>query len=123
MVLGVFSGSAAEIKFQIPPEWRLENAAVSWCWAAPNCKAAHHPHAGTSTTQLATQEKLFSQSSQALMSHHKMFPPAEVQDTISKTQGLVSPGQDTSLQCLLHRDAVPANHHQVGVQWTLNTAD
>ena len=59
MVLGVVSGSAAEIMFQIPAEWRLENAAVSWCWAAPNCKAAHHPHAGTSTTQLATQEKLF----------------------------------------------------------------
>ena len=75
MVLGVFSGSAAEIMLQIPPDRRLENAAVSWCWAAPNCKAAHHPHAGTSTTQLATQEKLFSQSSQALMSHHKNQTP------------------------------------------------
>ena len=54
-----------------------------------------------------------------------MFPPAGVQDTISKTQGLVSPDQDTSLQCSLHRDAAPANHqhHQLGVQWTLDTAD
>ena len=43
----------------------------------------------------------------------------------SKTQGLVSPGQDTSLQCSLHRDAAPANHqhHQLGVQWKLDTAD
>ena len=46
VVLGVVSGSAAEIMFQIPPDWRLENAAVSWSWAAPNCKAAQHPHAG-----------------------------------------------------------------------------
>ena len=52
-----------------------------------------------------------------------MFPPAGVQDTISKTQGLVSPDQDTSLQCLLHRDAAPAKHHQLRVQWTLDTAD
>ena len=41
----------------------------------------------------------------------------------SKTQGLVSPGQDTSLQCSLHRDAAPANHHQLGVQLTPDTAD
>ena len=75
VVLGVVSGSAAEIMFQIPPDWRLENAAVSWSWAAPNCKAAQHPHAGTSTTEQRRNSQATAPMEQ-VNSDTKMFPPA-----------------------------------------------